>query len=433
MNDQANTDRTAARLRDALCSAANVMVVHDVPEPAPSRQPIDRARQRAPRNWGRLAPLAAAAGIVVIAAGTVIGTHLADSTGTHAGTGSGTAASNQTTTGATAPASRPEFYLTVTYPASGQNVLQFQVRRTDGGAVTSTKTIPAANVGWGGYLASAAGDRTFYFSHYVCSTTVAPDTTFDRITITSSGRISGFAPAGPPVKGMVTAFAVSPGGTQVAYNALPGVCAGGGFRSTGASSVSVEDLSTGAVKTWQDEAAQAAVGAAQPAIGRVSWTPDGHTVVLDEAGRGPDRGDLTVFALDPSGGGGSLQAHSATLLKQNANCTTCVTTALAGPEGRLIELESRGTGSQTRVQVVSVPTKAGRPATVLYTGPRGAPANAADNTDLFTDASGSWPLLWPSGSLSAQTQEFSPAGWVGDGQLHPLTGLAQIFPQGIAW
>jgi hypothetical protein len=232
---------------------------------------------------------------------------------------------------------------------------------------------------------------------------------------------------------MVTAFAVSPGGSQVAYNALPGVCAGGGFRSTGASSVSVEDLSTGAVKSWQDATAQTAIGAAQPAIGRVSWTPDGRTVIVDEAGRGPDRADLTVFALDPSGGGGSLQAHSRTLLKQHTNCSTCVATALAGPDGRLIELESQGTGKQTRVQVVSVPTKAGSRVTVLYAGPTGAPSNAAENTELITDASGTWSLLWPSGSLSGPNQEYSPAGWVGNGQLHPLTGLARIFPQGIAW
>ncbi len=224
MNDQADTERTAARLRAALNAAADVMVVHD----APQRQQIKIARAglRAPRSWGRLAPLAAAAGVVVIAAGTVIGAHLASSTGTHPATAAGT---NQTATVPASEAPRPEFYLTVTYPASGQNVLQFQVRRTTGGAVTSSKTIPAGGVGWGGYLASAAGDRTFYFARYPCTTNAVPHTTFDRITITNSGRISGFAPAGPSVQGMVTAFAVSPGGSQVAYNALPGDCAGGGF------------------------------------------------------------------------------------------------------------------------------------------------------------------------------------------------------------
>jgi hypothetical protein len=422
MNDQVDTERTAARLRAALNAAADVMVVHD----APQRQhiKITRAGQRAPRNWGRLAPLAAAAGIVVIAAGTLIGTHLASSTGTHAATAAGT---NQTTTATADQTPRPEFYLTVTYPASGQNVLQFQVRRTAGGAVTDSRTIPAGGVGWGGYLASSAGDRTFYFARYPCTTHAVPHTTFDRITITSSGRISGFASAGPSVQGMVTAFAVSPGGSQVAYNALPGDCAGGGFRSPAAGSVSVEDLSTGAVRTWQDTTAQVAVG-------RLSWTPDGRTVIVDEAPRGLGRVDLTVFALDPSGsGGGSLQAHSTTLLRQNSNCSSCVVTALAGPDGSLIELESQGTGQRTRVLVVSVPTRAGSPRTVLYAGPSGAPSNAADNTDLFTDSSGKWPLLWPGGALSPRNSEFVPAGWLSGGHLHPLPGVGQVFPQGVAW
>jgi len=422
MNDQADTERTAARLRAALNAAADVMVVHD----APQRQQITikRAGQRARRDWGRLAPLAAAAGIIVVAAGTVIGAHLASSTGTHAATAAGT---NQTATGTAAQAPRPEFYLTVTYPASGQNVLQFQVRRTTGGAVTGSKTIPAGGVGWGGYLAASAGDRTFYFAQYACTTHAVPNTTFDRITITNSGQIAGFTPAGPSVRGMVTAFAVSPGGSQVAYNALPGDCAGGGFNSPAAGSVSVEDLSTGAVRTWQDTKAQVAVG-------RLSWAPDGRTVIVDEAPHGLGRVDLTVFALDPSDSvGGTLQAHSTTLLRQNGNCSSCVVTALAGPDGRLIELESQGTGQRTRLLVVSVPTRAGGPRTVLYAGPRGAPGNAAENTDLFTDSSGQWPLLWPAGSLSARNSEFAPAGWISGGRLHSLPGVARIFPQGVAW
>jgi hypothetical protein len=424
MNDQADTERTAARLRAALNAAADVMVVHDVPGTAPQRRQIKRARQRAPRNWGRVAPLAAAAGIVVIAAGTLIGAHLGSSTGTGAATAAGT---NQTATPAAAGAPRPEFYLTVTYPASGQNVLQFQVRRINGGAVTGSRTIPAGGVGWGGYLASAAGDRTFYFARYPCTTNAVPHTTFDRITITNSGRISGFAPAGPSVQGMVTAFAVSPGGSQVAYNALPGDCAGGGFMSPAAGSVSVEDLSTGAVRTWQDTTAQGAVG-------RLSWTPDGRTLIVDEAPRGPERRvDLTVFALDPSAsGGGSLQAHSTTLLRQNGSCSTCVATALAGPDGRLIELESQGTGQQARMLVVSVPSRAGSPRAVLYAGPSGAPSIAVNNTDLFTDSSGQWPLLWPAGA-SPRSQPFVPAGWISGGRVHPLPGVGRVFPQGVAW
>jgi hypothetical protein len=423
MNDQAGTDRTAALLRAALTAAADVMVIHDDPRTAPQRRQIKRARQRARRNWGRVAPLAAAAGIVVIAAGTVIGAHLASPTGTRPAQSQSQA---QGATGTAARPPRPEFYLTATIP-SGQNVLQFQVRRTNGGAVTDERTISHANIGWGGYLAAAAGDRAFYFAHYACTTAPTSRTTFDRITISSAGRITSFAPAGPPVQGLVIAFAVSPGGSQVAYNALPGNCDGGGVTSPSAGWVSVDDLSTGAVRTWQDTPAQGQVG-------RLSWTPDGRTVIVDEAPLGPRHLDLTVFALDPAASnGGSLQAHSTTLLRQNGSCSTCVATALAGPDASLIELESQGTGPQTRVKVVSVPTKAGSPATVLYTGPSGAPSSAASNTDLVTDASGNWPLLWPAGALSPRNDEFVRAGWIDDGHLHPLPGVAQVFPQGVAW
>ena len=213
----------------------------------------------------------------------------------------------------------------------------------------------------------------------------------------------------------------------MAYNALPGNCSGPGVTSPSVGWVSVEDLSTGAVRTWQDTPAQGQVG-------RLSWSPDGRTVIVDEAPLDRRLMELTVFALDPSdSSGGSLQAHSTTLLRQNGNCSTCVATALAGPNGSLIELVSQGSGRQTRVKVVSVPVKAGSPATVLYTGPSGAPGNAASYLNLFTDSSGKWPLLWPAGALSPRNDEFAPAGWIFGGRLHPLTGVAQVFPQGIAW
>jgi hypothetical protein len=420
MNDQADTDRTAALLRAALNSAADVMVVRDAPAPQQLRR-----TDPAPRGWGRWAPLAAAAAVAVVAGGTVIGAHLA---GGQTGTGAST---HPTEAGPalTVPATqKPEFYLTVTYPASGQNVLQFQVRRTDGGAVTGARTIPAADVGWGGYLAASAGDRTFYFARYPCTTSADPHTTFDRISVTGSGQISGITAAGPEVAGMVTSFAVNPQGTQVAYNALPGTCTGDGFRSTAAASVSVDDLTTGAVRTWTNTAVKNTV------VSQLSWTPDGHTVIVDEHPAGLDRADLTVYGLDASSPGGSLQAHSTTLLSQRATCTTCVATALAGPDGRLTELESQPAGQGSRVLVVSVPPSGvGHPITLL-SEPSTAPASRSDNAvELFADSSGEWLLLWPAGSSSPPSASFHGAGYVSRGHLHPLPGVARIFPQGIAW
>jgi hypothetical protein len=411
MNDQDETERTAALLRAALSAAADVMVVRD----APGRRPVKPAR-------GRLYPLAAAASVVVIALGAVIIAHLASPAGTRP-----TGAQGATRTRAQAP--RPEFYMTATYPASGPDILQFQVRRTAGGAVTASRSISAVNMGWGGYLTAAAGDRAFYIARYPCTATAAPHTTFYRITITGSGRISAIAAAGAPVQGMVTSLAVSPDGSQMAYSALPGVCAGRGFRSAAAGAVRIVDLSTGAVRTWQDTTGL-------DAVSRLSWAPDGRTLIVDEQPRALPRGpDLTVFGLDTTSSGGSLQAHSTTLLRQDRNCSACVVTALAGPDGSLTALESQATGQRTRVLVVSIPSPPGSPRTVLYSELIDAPlGRSVNDTALFADPSGQWALLWPTtGIPSPRYPQFAADGWISGGRLHSLPGVAQVFPQGIAW
>jgi len=416
MNHPDETERTAALLRAALSAAADVMVAHHAPGPQP--QHVKRAR-------GWLFPLAAAASVVVIALGAVIVAHLVSPAGkqviAHLASPTGKQGAAQ--------APRPEFYLTATYSLTGPNVLQFQVRRTDGGAVTASRSISAANVGWGGYLTAAAGDRAFFIAEYPCTGTAVPRTTFYRITITGSGRISGIAPAARSIRGMVTSLAVSSDGSQMAYNALTRVCAGPGSGLPGEGSVSVVNMSTGAVRTWQDTTGQNMVS-------RLSWASDGRTLIVDEDSRVPRGPDLTVFGLDTTSSGGSLQAHSTTLLQQNGNnCSTCVATALAGPDGSLTELESQAAGQQTRMLVVRIQSAAGSPRTVLYSQLIDAPKGiGVNNTALFADPSGQWVLLWPAGSISnPQYQDFAPAGWISSGLLHPLPGVAQVFPQGIAW
>ena len=424
MNDQDDTDRTAAQLRDALRAAADVMVARRAAEP----QAMHHVR-RDQRARGRLFPLAAAAAVVVIALGTVFIAHLVSAAGKSAAASPGGQTGSQQTAPATPGGPRPEFYLTATYPASGPNVLQFQVRRTDGGAVTASTSITAGNVGWGGYLSVAAGDRAFYIGEYPCISTAIPRTTFYRITITGSGRISSMTPAGRPVEGMVTTLAVSPDGSRMAYSALQHACA---VRMTslkallkGAGSVNVTNLSTGTVRTWQD-------ASSLDRVSRLSWAQNGRTVIVDENPTGLQHQDLTVFSLDTTSGGGSLQAHSTTLLRQASNCSTCVRTALAGPDGSLTMLEVEGAGRQARMSVVSIPSTGGS-RTVLFSG------NLYDtgDIDLFADPSGQWVLLWPTSAVGTPEAgpplPSSPAGWISGGRLHPLPGVAQVFPQGIAW
>ncbi|HEY3734347.1 MAG TPA: hypothetical protein VGL63_10565 [Streptosporangiaceae bacterium] len=382
--------------------------------PAVRRRSARRHRPaRRARGW--LFPLAAAASVVVIVLASVIVTHLASPTGT------------QGATATTAQAPRPEFYMTAAYPASGPNVLRLQVRRTAGGAVTASTSIPAANMGWGNNITAAAGDRAFFIGYYPCRSTAVAVTTFYRITITGSGRISGIAATGRPVQGMLTYLAVSPDGSQMAYTALPGKCgAGTGPRSLAAVAVSILDLSTGAVRTWQNTG--------RDAVGGLSWAPDGRTLVIDEQSRGPGRPDLTVLGLNTASSGGSLQAHSTTLLHQGNDCSssTCVAAVLAGPENSLTALEFQAAGQQTRALVVSIPRAAGSPRTVLYSElsdrPKGISVNS---TGLFADPSGQWVLLWP--AMISSTSRHATAGWISGGRLHPLPGVAEVFPQGIAW
>jgi hypothetical protein len=401
--------------------AGTVQVVRPLPplSLAPAR-PAEVSHRRGWHRAGRrLLPLAAAASVVVIMLASVIVTH-------HLASPSRT----QGATGTIAQPPRPEFYMTATYSASGPNVLRLQVRRTVGGAVTASTSIPAANMGWGGYLTAAASDRAFFIAHYPCNygSTAVVVTTFYRITITGSGRISAIA-AVRRVQGIVTDLAVSPDGSQMAYNALPGGCNSVGFRSPAAGAVSLLDLSTGAVRTWQDTTAHSTVGG-------LSWTPDGRTLVVEEFLRGSRQPELTVFGLDTTSSGGSLQAHSTTLLQQQTHrCATCVVVvaALAGPDGGLTVLETQATEYlRTRVLVVSVPAAAGSPRTVLYSGLTDA---LPGSVGVFADSSGQWLLLWATSTASDQSGRiltFAP-GWISGGRLHPLAGAAQVFPQGIAW
>ena len=216
----------------------------------------------------------------------------------------------------------------------------------------------------------------------------------------------------------------------MAYSALTKVCAGPGFTFPGAGSVSVEDLSTGTVRTWQDDAVPAKIPQAklqnQNMVSRLSWAADGRTLIVDEGTMPSRNSDLTVFGLDTSSSGGSLQAHAATLLRQNSSCSSCVTSVLAGPDGSLIALEYHGSAQQSQALIVAIPAAARSPRTVLYREPVDTSLEA-----LYTDPSGQWLLLWPTTGSSPRLQ--LDAGWISDGRLHPLPGLGRVSPQGIAW
>jgi hypothetical protein len=414
MTSEDDITRTADQLRAALGAAADLMVVPDAPALGAERH------FKPAKGW--LLPLTAAASVVAIALAAVFVTHLASPARTPGGTQAAT------------QAPLPEYYMTASYATTGPNDLYFQVRRTAGGAVTGSMSISAANLGWGGYLTAAAGDRAFYFAHYPYCTKAATVTTFSRITITGSGRISGFTAVGRAVPGMVTDFAVSPDGSRMAYNALPAGCPSGpGTLPAMTGDIQIMNLSTGATRTWQNTAA---AQTRSTTVSGLSWAADGRTLVIDEDSLGNGRRDLTVYRLNTTGSGGSLQDHSTTPLQQDSNCSTCVSVALAGPDGSLTVLESRRSGQHPRILVVSIPAAAGSPQAVLYSEPIDSTSPVTvGGTGLFADPSGQWVMLWPTGAASDQQGRslVAPGGWISGGRLHPLPGTALVFPQGIAW
>jgi hypothetical protein len=383
---------------------------------APERRPARRARA-----W--LIPLAAAASVLAIVAASVTAAHLAGPAG------------RQGATAATARVPRPEFYMTATTPSAGPNVLQLQVRRTAGGAVTSSRSIPAANLDWGNNIAAAAGDRAFFIGYYPCRRTGVAVTTFYRITITGSGQIRGITAVGRPVQGMLTNLAVSPDGSQLAYTALPGNCGSVNPRSPALGSVSILNLSTGAVRTWQNTTVRT------DATG-LSWTPDGRTLVINEFSRGLGSPSLRVLALNTASNGGSLQAHSTVLLQESDDCSsdpstsTCLVDAIPGPDGGLTALEFQEVGRRgSRMQVVSIPRAARSSWTILYSELSDLPVSPQeDRANLVADSSGQWVLLWPGVDVAGpHHQQILPAGWISGGRLHLLPGLVPTFPQSAAW
>jgi hypothetical protein len=383
------------------------------------------ARRAAGPSGGWVRPLAAGGSVAAIALAAVLVAHMTGRAGTQAADSAG--------------ASLPEFYMTETYVNPSSRAMQFQVRRTRDGAVTSSWSISGANR-WLSAPTAVASDRAFYYGSYAAGpcrhSQTVPITTFYRITITGSGRISGVAPVGVPVRGAVSSLEVSPDGSQMAYNVLARQC-GGPLRLSGA--VSVMNLSTGAVRTWQDTAGKESVN--KGIVGRdfareFSWAPNGRALIVDELPAAYFQStDLTVFRLNTTGSGGSIQDHSTILLRQDLGCsTTCVATTLAGPGDSLTALEYQAVGThEARQLVVRISPGAGAPRTVLYSNLVDAPLPydpLNPPRGLLADPSGQWLLVWPE---TSGNPDWHGAGWISAGLLHPLPGAGQVSPYNMAW
>ena len=428
MISQEEMDRVAARLSDALGTAAQLMTTRDVTGDLAADLAERRAAKRA-HPW--LIPLAAAAAVVAIVATSVaIARHVAGtSTSTGASTGPGGVTSLAGLPMERAAGTKPPKFIVTERVTVAPGL---QVRRTSDGAVTGT--VP----GLPGYLgpsdvSAAASNRTFFVTEQRQSS--KPVTRFYRFGVTAGGAVSGFQPVGGPVQARVYSFAAAPDGSRIAY-----VTSGTFGEMDG--TIHVMDLATGHVRTWYNSVTAVTparfTGLASGMAGLLSWTADGRSLIADyqwdapPAPTGPSPSPsashssspadlgltpyLGVLALDTTSPGGALQAHSRVLFSQGADCSLCVEEALASPDGKsLTAVILQPSGSNYPVWVVRISASTGKPVSILYQTSRPAPAGGS--------AYAPYPLLYPDGSgrYLAVFSTRAP-GWISGGKLKPIPG-----------
>jgi hypothetical protein len=416
MTNQDELAGTAERLRDALTAAADVMAE---PGAAAVFTPVPQRPRRA-RAW--LIPLAAAACVVAVIAASLwltaslAHTSLPVSPPAYPGStvceplpaaGPGTAA--------------PRFYVTTDVAA---RQIQLQVRRTSGCAITAVVPLPAGWVLTGG-ISATANDRTFFaaaFSAKSCparpgvggSSEPAHETRFFRFSVNDQGRAGRLTTVGPPVSGIVGPIAASPDGSRIAFNAAngnfvaPGTgCSGG--ETTG-DAISVIDLATGKISTWQAPQMPPAPAGTGVTPGAISWLANGRTLAVSyvwpTSQSGPQL-SMAVAALDTTSGGGSLQAHSHVLWSEPKKCVFCVQEALISPDGKSLTaaaVQQTAHGNRNVLLRIALPSGQYH---VLYESP--AEKNLAAIT-FSQDGSGQHVMV----------ASVSQLGWISAGKLLSL-------------
>ena len=426
--------RTAERLRDALTAAADVMAEPDavaVITPVPQRP----GRLRRARAW--LIPLAAAACVVaVVAASVLLATNLARTSPSASQPAYPGSSVCEPLPAAGPGAALPRFYVTTDVAA---RQIQLQVRRTSDCAITAVVPLPAGWVLTGG-ISATADDRAFFaaaFSARSCPlpagaggiSNVTQETRFFRFAVNGQGRAGRLTMVGPPVSGIVGPIAASPDGSRIAFNAAnetfagPGrVCAGG--VASGAA-VSVIDLASGKIRTWQAMGMPPAPAGTGVTPGAVSWMANGRTLAVSYVWPTSESGpqlSVAVAALDTTSGGGSLQAHSRVLWSQ-PKCVFCVQEALISPDGKsLTATATQQTAYGDRGALLRIALPSGR-YQVLYESPAGT-----NGLSAFTQDGPGQHVIVVSGS---------EVGWIRAGKLVSLQapgGALDFFPGiTIAW
>jgi hypothetical protein len=392
MITQDQLDRAAARLKDTLMSAAEVMDTSTVTFTRPAEPATWRGRMRV------LAPLAAAVSVTAVIVAAVIAVRYVP----------GTTRPQHSTT---QPASSglPGFYLSF---GPGLKTQPIQVRRTNTGELTAA--IPAVH-GWTfAEVAASAGDRTFFADAINTSGTgCRAMTRIYRFSITDSGRLSSF--------GLLTQFsgsadnlAVAPDGSRLAYDLSSSKCAIQEPR------IAVRDLTTETVRTWTSTIGN------EGGDDLLSWSPDGRSLVVNlyyyvEVKSSNSTYDDVAVALDTASTGGPLAAHSRVLWGR-MNCHPgCADTILAGPDDTLLVAMQSPVGGHAwvaRIQLGQTPREQ-----ILYTWPH--PLSPIDSPEIYADPSGRYIIF--------STTALSPYGWIRDGRLVPLVALPSTDLAWLAW
>jgi len=411
--------RTAERLRDALAAAADVMAE---PDAAPVSSPVPRRPGRLSHARAWLIPLAAAACVVaVIAASVLLARNLArTSSPTSQPAYPGSSICTPLPAGGPGR-TLPRFYVTTDVTA---RQIQLQVRRTSDCTITAVVPLPAGWLLTGG-ISATADDRTFFaaaFSATRCpvqagagsTSYAAHKTRFFRFAVNDQGRAGRLTVVGPPVAGLVGPIAASPDGSRIAFNASdanwvgPGkACTGG--EAEGGAAISVIDLATGKIRTWQTQDMPPAPAGTSVTPHEVSWMADGRTLAVSYVWppnpSGPQL-SMAAAALDTTSGGGSLQAHSHLLWSQPQKYIFSVQEALISPDGKsLTILATQQTTHGYRTTLLRIALPSGR-YRVLYE----SPAETNSPSTFTQDGSGQHVIL------VSGTQ----AGWISAGKLSLL-------------
>ncbi len=194
------------RIRDAYQSAARTVQTLQRPAPVPA------GSARRPRRMNVLTPVAAAAAVVVVIAGSVALPRLL--------AGSGRPAENPAGAQVSASGLYPPFQVVVTDKGNSGSSLQVESAAT--GHVLTTLAPPWPKGEWGAVTAVGDTGRFIVAAAPKPSSSLSVPTRLYTLTLTARGTVAGLTPLAVPVlQGQVTSLAASADGRTVAYTLMP--------------------------------------------------------------------------------------------------------------------------------------------------------------------------------------------------------------------